>query len=103
MSNPLPKPGAAATPVSAYDLQACTALMRGGSKSFFAASKLLPVRLRAPATALYAYCRLADDAIDLGADPTRFTKAAPARRTQTAPWPTWCTTTAWRAACSTRS
>ena len=70
MSNPLPKPGAATTPVSAYDLQACTALMRGGSKSFFAASKLLPVRLRAPATALYAYCRLADDAIDLGADPT---------------------------------
>lgn len=69
MSNPLPKPSAATTPMSAYDLKACTALMRGGSKSFFAASKLLPVRLRAPATALYAYCRLADDAIDLGTDP----------------------------------
>ena len=55
------------TPVNlpkAYDLEACRALMRGGSKSFFAASKLLPVRLRAPASALYAYCRLADDAID---------------------------------------
>jgi phytoene synthase len=53
----------------AYDLEACRALMRGGSKSFFAASKLLPVRLRPPASALYAYCRLADDAIDLGTDP----------------------------------
>lgn len=47
---------------------ACRALMRGGSKSFFAASLLLPPRVRAPATALYAYCRLADDAIDLGDD-----------------------------------
>lgn len=52
-----------------YDLAACRELMRGGSKSFFAASRLLPVRLRAPATALYAFCRLADDAIDLGTDP----------------------------------
>jgi phytoene/squalene synthetase len=51
-----------------YDLEACTELMRGGSKSFFAASKLLPVRARAPAIALYAFCRLADDAIDLGED-----------------------------------
>ena len=45
------------------------ALMRTGSKSFFAASLLLPRRVRGPATALYAYCRLADDAIDLGSDP----------------------------------
>ena len=52
-----------------YDLSACRALMRGGSKTFFAASLLLPARVRAPATALYAYCRLADDAIDLGTDP----------------------------------
>ena len=52
-----------------YDLQALRSLMRGGSKTFFAASLLLPPRVRAPATALYAYCRLADDAIDLGRDP----------------------------------
>ena len=52
-----------------YDLQALRNLMRGGSKTFFAASLLLPPRVRAPATALYAYCRLADDAIDLGRDP----------------------------------
>jgi phytoene synthase len=43
--------------------------MRGGSKSFFAASRLLPARLRPPAIALYAFCRLADDAIDEGTDP----------------------------------
>ena len=52
-----------------YDLQACRKLMRGGSKSFFAASLLLPSRVCAPASALYAFCRLADDAIDLGHDP----------------------------------
>ena len=50
------------------DPQALRQLMRGGSKTFFAASLLLPARVRAPATALYAYCRLADDAIDLGSD-----------------------------------
>lgn len=71
MSNPSPKAQAlsASAAAAAYDWQTCTALMRTGSKSFFAASKLLPVRLRAAATALYAYCRLADDAIDLGTDP----------------------------------
>ena len=47
------------------DLRDCEALMRTGSKSFFAASLVLPSRVRAPATALYAFCRLADDTIDL--------------------------------------
>jgi 15-cis-phytoene synthase len=45
-------------------MQACTQMMRGGSKSFFAASRVLPKRIRAPATALYAFCRVADDAVD---------------------------------------
>jgi len=67
MSSPSIDPSVNVAP-KAYDLQACRELMCGGSKSFFAASKLLPVRLRPPATALYAYCRLADDAIDLGGD-----------------------------------
>jgi phytoene synthase len=40
-------------------------LLRGGSKTFFAASMLLPRRIYEPAAALYAFCRLADDAIDL--------------------------------------
>lgn len=52
-----------------YDAQACRALMRGGSKTFFAASLLLPARVRGPARALYAFCRVADDEIDLGDDP----------------------------------
>jgi len=60
---------AASVAVESYDLHALRKLMRGGSKTFFAASLLLPARVRTPATALYAYCRLADDAIDLGADP----------------------------------
>ncbi len=61
-------PAAGLSMAPAYDAQACRALMRGGSKTFFAASLLLPARVRAPATALYAFCRLADDEIDLGVD-----------------------------------
>lgn len=68
MPNHTANPGAAAE-LGLDDLAACRTLMRGGSKSFFAASLLLPARLRAPATALYAFCRLADDAIDEGGDP----------------------------------
>jgi phytoene synthase len=48
-----------------FDPRSCSRLMQGGSKTFFAASLLLPSRVRAPATALYAFCRVADDAIDL--------------------------------------
>jgi 15-cis-phytoene synthase len=50
--------------VNSADLAACRALLRHGSKSFFAASLLLPRAVREPATALYAFCRVADDAID---------------------------------------
>lgn len=48
------------------DLEACRAELRQGSRSFFAASLLLPSRIRRPASALYAFCRLADDAVDVG-------------------------------------
>ncbi len=48
------------------DMDACRTLLRGGSKSFDAASKLLPVAVRDPAIALYAFCREADDVIDCG-------------------------------------
>ena len=51
------------------DLAACRALLRTGSRTFYAASFLLPRRVRDPATALYAFCRLADDAVDLSATP----------------------------------
>ncbi|MBS2011704.1 MAG: phytoene/squalene synthase family protein [Deltaproteobacteria bacterium] len=43
-----------------------------GSKSFSLASVLLPRRVRDAATALYAFCRLADDAVD--ADPSATTE-----------------------------
>jgi phytoene synthase len=48
------------------DLDACAALMRTGSRTFFAASRLLPQRVRASAIALYAFCRVADDLVDNG-------------------------------------
>lgn len=46
------------------DLAHCRALLAAGSKSFAAASRLLPRRVREPATVLYAFCRIADDAVD---------------------------------------
>lgn len=48
------------------DHAACGAAIRAGSRTFFAASLLLPRRVRRPALALYAFCRLADDAVDNG-------------------------------------
>jgi phytoene synthase len=57
--------------MTGIDLAACEELMRGGSKSFFAASSLLPQRVRMPAIALYAFCRVADDAIDEHIDDPR--------------------------------
>ena len=59
-------PAPAAAAAARADLEACRALLRGGSRSFRAASLLLQRRVAAPAAALYAFCRLADDAIDLG-------------------------------------
>jgi 15-cis-phytoene synthase len=57
----------------AADLEACRVLMRGGSKTFSAASHLMPARVRGPATALYAFCRIADDEIDACPDATEAT------------------------------
>ncbi|MGP1256709.1 MAG: phytoene/squalene synthase family protein [Kiloniellales bacterium] len=48
----------------AADRTACRSLIRTGSKSFYLASMLLPAKVREPAFALYAFCRLADDAVD---------------------------------------
>ena len=47
------------------DLAHCKEAIRHGSLSFHAASRLLPARVRDPALALYAFCRIADDAVDL--------------------------------------
>lgn len=51
------------------DMTDCRDLLRRGSRSFFAASRLLPREYRRPITILYAYCRIADDAVDLADDP----------------------------------
>ena len=50
--------------IAAEDMAACRAMIRTGSLSFHAASRLLPARVRDPALALYAFCRVADDDVD---------------------------------------
>jgi 15-cis-phytoene synthase len=47
------------------DFAACREMLRGGSRTFFAASLMLPSAVSNPAIALYAFCRLADDAVDV--------------------------------------
>ena len=61
-------PNYASAFASVADVAACRAMLRGGSRTFFAASLVLPRSVRKPATALYAFCRMADDAIDQGTD-----------------------------------
>ena len=56
--------------MKAEDLEACRDAIRHGSLSFHAASKLLPAKVRDPALALYSFCRLADDEVDLKAQKT---------------------------------
>lgn len=46
------------------DLARCRDILRVGSKSFYVAAALLPGRVRGPVTALYAFCRVADEAVD---------------------------------------
>ncbi len=53
--------------IAEADLEVCRQAIRAGSRSFHAASRLLPFSVRDPALALYAFCRLADDAVDLQA------------------------------------
>jgi phytoene synthase len=53
----------------ASDIEACRRILDAGSKSFSAASRLLPRRMRAPASAFYAFCRIADDLVDFSDDP----------------------------------
>ncbi|MBN2495542.1 MAG: phytoene/squalene synthase family protein [Deltaproteobacteria bacterium] len=53
------------------DLRHCQRILQSGSKSFAAAGLILPARVRKPAAAVYAFCRVADDAVDMGSDPQR--------------------------------
>jgi len=47
------------------DSAACREMIRTGSRSFFLASLLLPEAVREAAYALYGFCRLSDDAVDV--------------------------------------
>jgi 15-cis-phytoene synthase len=51
------------------EFQDGAALIKGGSRTFHAASLMFPRRYRDPALALYAFCRLADDAVDCATNP----------------------------------
>ena len=53
------------------DMRECRRLLSHGSKSFYIASHFLPRGLRESASGLYAFCRVADDLVDLGDDPRR--------------------------------
>jgi len=53
------------TPAEPGDYAQCREAIRQGSKTFFAASLVLPAAVREPAYGLYAFCRLSDDAVDL--------------------------------------
>jgi len=64
MSAPLESPRPS-PPLLAADLAACRASLAHNSKTFHAASLLLPPAVRAPATVLYGFCRLADDTVDV--------------------------------------
>lgn len=50
--------------MSNADVRACREILRHGSRSFHAASLLLPRNVGDAASALYAFCRTADDAVD---------------------------------------
>ena len=50
---------------SPSDAAACRAAIKTGSRTFYAASLVLPHKVREPAYGLYAFCRLSDDAVDL--------------------------------------
>ncbi len=51
--------------LSKTDFAVCRTLLRTRSSSLFAASLTVPSRIRVPATVIYAFCRLVDDALRL--------------------------------------
>jgi len=54
--------------INPADMDHCREAIRHNSLSFHAASRVLPAHVRDPALALYAFCRLADDEVDLHDD-----------------------------------
>lgn len=55
-------------PVDRELVEACRAILRTHAKSFARAARLLPTRYQDQVAVLYAFCRLADDAVDLAPD-----------------------------------
>ena len=55
--------------MSDADVLACRQILRQGSRSFHAASLLLPRSIGDAAAALYAFCRVVDDAVDQPSGP----------------------------------
>jgi len=66
----MPHETALARSIGDDDARECAQILRAGSRSFAVASYLLPARTRRPVAALYAFCRVADDAIDEGENPS---------------------------------
>lgn len=62
-------------PACSSDVDECTRILERGSKSFAAAGRLLPADVRGDVAVFYAFCREADDAIDLADDPARASAA----------------------------
>lgn len=60
----MPSPAPRITRLSAADRRLCHETIRAGSKSFNAASRLLPSEMRLAARALYTFCRSSDDLVD---------------------------------------
>ena len=60
----MPSPDPRITRLSAADRRLCHETIRAGSKSFNAASRLLPAEMRLAARALYTFCRSSDDLVD---------------------------------------
>jgi phytoene synthase len=56
-------------PLREADMARCCGLLKTGSRSFHTAAQLLPYLCRDAATALYAFCRIADDAVDDSGEP----------------------------------
>jgi phytoene synthase len=64
------------SPEQAADMAACRASLREGSYTFYAASLVLPRAVREPASALYAFCRQADDTVDCATEGSAGKRAA---------------------------
>ncbi|MCA9601189.1 MAG: phytoene/squalene synthase family protein [Polyangiales bacterium] len=50
------------------DIAHCQAVLARGSKSFALAGRFLPAKIRGDVAAVYAFCRVADDAVDTATD-----------------------------------